>query len=627
MVARNRSAAPQGQGKTNHPGRGRQTRAALGCVVLSAVGLGLVVEAAGPAPTFTPASGSPFSAGGTYPLGVAVADLNGDGKPDLVSANYSSTGNLGVLLGNGLGSFGTATTFPAGVGIPEDVAVADVNRDGKPDLVCVDRSSGTLAVLLGNGLGSFGAATTFSSGGRLSFAVAVADVNGDGNPDLITTHILLNDLAVLFGDGAGGFAEPVSFLTGGRYPLEVAVSDVNGDGKPDLIAANGSSYDLSVLLGDGLGGFGTPAVFPSGGYGPRTVAAADVNGDGKADLVSANMYSTDLSVLLGNGLGSFGTATTFPTAGSLPRGLAVGDVNGDGKPDLATANSVFGPGGASLSVLVGDGSGGFSAPLSFPTNTNSTNGKSPFAVAMADVNGDGKPDLVAPNYNSHTVAVLLNTVVDATPPTGTPLAVGTSGASNGQAYVPVRLRDTGSGVKQAQLTANSSNVHFEYPLGTVQASPFTFPTPLTDVTIYAVKNTNAKSRVELKVTDTSGNQSVVDPIVATLELKKSGQLTRTYKQIPQAERYVRLQNGTPGFKNARLWINGKVVSKGNLTDGQTVDLDVVEWLKPGTRNTAKITAAGPKGAKAILTIGDVATGNGAALRALSGGTVNVEFSR
>jgi hypothetical protein len=165
-------------------------------------------------------------------------------------------------------------------------------------------------------------------------------------------------------------------------------------------------------------------------------------------------------------------------------------------------------------------------------------------------------------------------------------------------------------------------------LGTPVPSPYVFPSPQADVVIYAVKNTNAKARVELKVWDAANNIATVDPIVANLEIKNGRSLARRFTKIPQAERYVRLQNGTPGLNSASLWINGRLVSSGSLTSGQTVDLDVVQWLRPGNRNTATIQATGLKGATAILTVGDVPTGGSAIASArVAGGKLNLEFSR
>jgi hypothetical protein len=137
-------------------------------------------------------------------------------------------------------------------------------------------------------------------------------------------------------------------------------------------------------------------------------------------------------------------------------------------------------------------------------------------------------------------------------------------------------------------------------------------------------NTGQKARVELRVTDAAGNFVVCDPVIANLEVKNGrAPLNRTFAGIPQAERYVTLQNGAPGLTQATLSVNGRVVSHGSLSAEQVVSLDVARWLRPGDRNVVRIAARGPKGATAVLTIGDVAPG---ASSAPTQGGVNREFS-
>ncbi len=363
-----------------------------------------------PAVTFAPASliQSPEGA-----WTVAVADVNGDSNLDLVVAVTNST-DVSVLLGIGDGTFGAATNFTAGERV-YSVAIADVNGDGQPDIITTDINGnpGRVSVLLGDGNGSFAPSpnSPFTVGG-FPLSVAVADVNGDGRPDLVTANS--HNVSVLLGDGNGSFGAATNFDVGneGTYPSFVAVADVNGDGRPDLITANRLSHNVSVLLGDGNGSFGTATNFDVGTAvsQPSSVAVADVNGDGKPDLVTANYGSNDASVLLGDGNGSFGTATNFPagTNSQYSHVVAVADIDGDGKPDLAIANY----GSNDVSVLLGDGNGSFGAGTNFATGGNT----SQFVVA-ADVNGDGKPDLVTANRgDGGAVSVLLNTTAPDTAP-------------------------------------------------------------------------------------------------------------------------------------------------------------------------------------------------------------------
>jgi hypothetical protein len=185
----------------------------------------------------------------------------------------------------------------------------------------------------------------------------------------------------------------------GRGPESVAVGDFNRDGNPDLATANTGDYsnNVSVLLSDGSGGFGTATNFGAGS-GSTSVAVGDFNRDSNPDLAVANQDSSsnNVSVLLGNGSGGFGSATNFPV-GNRPFSVAVSDFNGDSNLDLAVANFDSN----NVSVLLGDGNGGFGAAASFPVGTN------PWSVAVGDFNGDGNADLAVANYISDNVSVLL----------------------------------------------------------------------------------------------------------------------------------------------------------------------------------------------------------------------------
>jgi len=225
------------------------------------------------------------------------------------------------------------------------VAIADVSGDGKPDLAVADSTSNTVSVLLGNGAGGFGAKTDFTTG-LWPLSVAIGDVSGDGKPDLAVANTGANTVSVLQGNGAGGFGVKTDFATG-TSPWSVAIGDASGDGRPDLAVANKGSGTVSVLLGNGVGGFGAKTDF-GGGSGPVSVAIGDVSGDGKPDLAMAIEGSYTVSVLLGNGAGGFGAKTDFAT-GASPRSVAIGDVSGDGRLDLAVANNYS----STVSVLLG----------------------------------------------------------------------------------------------------------------------------------------------------------------------------------------------------------------------------------------------------------------------------------
>src|SRR5947208_5180350 len=196
---------------------------------------------------------------GSYPASVAIADFNGDGRPDLSVANQAS-GSISILLGSGDGTFETLTPVAVGSS-PTSLAVADLNQDGRADLaIACHTSPGLVAVLLGNGDGTFGTRTDVPVGdGPVS--AAVADLNADGHLDLVIGGALVS---VVLGNGDGTF--------GGRHDVagvtsvqSVAIADFSGDGRPDLAIANSTMLEdeerlqVSIVLGLGDGTFGSPS--------------------------------------------------------------------------------------------------------------------------------------------------------------------------------------------------------------------------------------------------------------------------------------------------------------------------------------------------------------------------------
>ena len=334
---------------------------------------------------------TPVIYGGDTFTSVVVADFNGDGKPDLAVSD-SGAGAVGVMLGNGDGTFQPEVMYNAGGGDTQSVAVGDFNGDGKLDLAvaysCSTSSctTGGVSIFLGKGDGTFQPAVNYAVGGSPS-GLVVGDLKGDGRLDLALANGSDNTVGVLLGNGDGTFQAVVTYPVGAG-PNAVAVGDFNRDGKLDLAVANSGGDTLSVLLGNGDGTFRASANY-SVGSNPGAVVAADFNGDGILDLVAANSGSDNISVLTGNGNGTFRSAVNY-AAGSNPISLIAADLNGDGKLDL-----VVGAGcgqsnpctSATVSVLSGSGLGSFETPLNYYA------GVSPISGAAGDFNNDGGIDL------------------------------------------------------------------------------------------------------------------------------------------------------------------------------------------------------------------------------------------
>jgi len=340
-----------------------------------------------------------YVTGGMSSYVVATSDFNGDGKPDVVTANYGSD-TVSVLLGNGDGTFGSPSTFATGSG-SRFVAVGDFNGDGNVDLVTADYSSSTVSILLGNGDGTFQSHVDYPTG-EYPVSVAVADFNGDGRSDLVTADFGGNAVSVLLGNGDGTFQTHIEYATA-DYPFSVIVGDFNGDGHPDLATADNFN-SISVLLGKGDGTFQAHVDYAAENF-PDAIAVGDFNGDGRLDLAVTNECGKDstcgsespgtVSIFLGDGDGTFQPQVAFNT-GQKPYSIAAGKFNGDGKLDLVTSNAFD-----DVSILLGKGNGAFNAPVEYGA------GSIPSSVVVADLTSDGNADLVTADRSGNAVTVLL----------------------------------------------------------------------------------------------------------------------------------------------------------------------------------------------------------------------------
>jgi len=387
--------------------------------------------------SFTPGiSGEQFPTAnyptGIGPAGIASADFNNDGVPDLVTANQTAN-TASILLGNGDGTFQTNVDYPVS-NLPVAVGTGDFNNDGNMDIAVVNSCGadptcksgvGTVSILLGKGDGTFGTKTDFPTG-NFPTSIAVADYNDDGDLDLAVTNNKANTVSILLGNGDGTFKTQVPYFTAAG-PISVATADFNGDGFTDLAVADNTANTVSILLGNGDGTFQGHVEYLTGN-GPTAVAIADFNLDGFLDLAVTNSTDNTVSILFGNGTGTFGLQTAYPTD-TDPVAIIVGDVNVDGLPDIATANKTAND----VSILLNAGEGIFTPPLSVPVEF------SPEAIVTADFANTGLPDSATANFGSNNVTVLLD-ITSSTPANANSTATNPLSAYPGGQYEDIGIK-------------------------------------------------------------------------------------------------------------------------------------------------------------------------------------------
>jgi hypothetical protein len=339
---------------------------------------------------------------GTGPSAALLADLDGTGILDLVVANAGDH-TVEVFLGNGDGTFQNPEVYsldtanPPTTVIPTALAVGDLTGTGKLDIVTANSNKNTVSILLNDGSGAFHLGQTLTAGSNPS-GVAVADLNGDHNLDVVTANQGSNNVSVFLGNGNGTFQSPQTFAVGGTSPVAVAVGKLNGDTANDLVVADAGSNQVSVLLGNGNGSFQAAQTLAVDSY-PAAVTLADLASNGKLDIVTANTGGNDVSVLMGNGNGTFQVSVNYPT-GTAPVAVLVRDAFGNGKLDIITANNSSN----NVSVLAGKGDGTFQPATTYALSTGAS---APTALAAGDLSGAGVLDLVTANALSNDVTLLL----------------------------------------------------------------------------------------------------------------------------------------------------------------------------------------------------------------------------
>ncbi len=326
---------------------------------------------------------------------VAVADLDGNGRMDVVTAfdRAFSDGSDGGFLSTRMGQGASGVNFgspirSSGGAAPGPIVAADLDGVNGPDMVLCNGASTTVSILYGNGAGGFGSEVDLQLGAnRYAYAVAVADFNGDGKKDIAVAASGGTDVLLFLQNAGGGFTGVTpSSIPVGATPYSIAAGALSGANQDLAVGLSGGQ--LAVLKGNGNGTF-QPQVNYACGTTPASIKIADLDGVNGPDIAVVDYTAaSSVIVFLNSGAGAFASGVSYPTGDAWALDLAIGDLNGDTKPDIAVANSGVPGDPGSVSVLFNNGSGVFG------TATLYGGLQGPTSVAIADIDGDGRNDLI-----------------------------------------------------------------------------------------------------------------------------------------------------------------------------------------------------------------------------------------
>lgn len=337
------------------------------------------------------------------PIHLALANVNKDKKPDIIVANQLGH-NFGVLVNNGQGMFLPQETYSTALNShPQHISTGDVNNDGQLDIVVATNGGNGFEVFLKTNNSKFMFQGLYKTGQQsYPASLAVADIDNDKVPDVIIANQNENNIGVLLNPGDGVFTsqrryQSLAFVS----PVSPLVMDINDDNKPDVIFANFDGHSVGVLFNFGNGTLHSLTIYPTGYESkPRFVSVVDVNQDDKLDLVVANSNKSNIGVFLNIGNGTFFPQNMYFTGNnSSPQCVSVVDLTGDSKPEIIFVDYNEN----NVGILVNIGNGQFILEKTYSTGSDSN----PKSVLVADVNDDEKPDIIVANSGTSNVGVML----------------------------------------------------------------------------------------------------------------------------------------------------------------------------------------------------------------------------